>query len=183
MIAGVVLAAGAGRRFGGAKQLAVVDGEPLVHRACRIALAAGLDPVLVVLGAHADAVAAALADLPVRTLVNPRADEGMGTSVACAAAALAADPVVTALAILLADQPDIPPDHVRALAAAAAPVAATRHSGTLGAPAAFARSMFPALAGLTGDQGARDLIASSADRAEIVLEHGGRDIDTPADLE
>jgi CTP:molybdopterin cytidylyltransferase MocA len=185
MIAGVVLAAGAGRRFGGAKQLALVDGEPLVRRACRLALAAELEPVLVVLGHHAEEVAAAIADLGVRTVVNPRPDEGMGSSVACAARALAADPAVTALAILLADQPDIEPAHVRALGAhvdAGAPVAATRHGDAVGAPAVFARAMFGALAALSGDRGARDLIAACDARVEVALEAAARDVDTPADL-
>jgi CTP:molybdopterin cytidylyltransferase MocA len=184
MIAGVVLAAGAGRRFGGAKQLALVDGEPLVRRACRIALAVGLDPVLVVLGAHAAPVAAAVADLAVRPVVNPRAAEGMGSSVACAVRRLADDPAITALAILLADQPDIPAVHLRALceAAAAAPVAATRHGTAVGAPAVFERSMFGALAALTGDRGARDLIAACPDRVELALEAAARDIDSPSDL-
>ena len=185
MIAGVVLAAGAGRRFGGAKQVAELDGEPLVRRACRLARAAGLEPVLVVLGHHAEAVAAAIADLGVRTVENPRPDDGMGSSVACAARALAGEPDVTALAVLLADQPDIDHEHLRALCAhvdAGAPVAATRHGDAVGAPAVFARAMFPALATLTGDRGARDLIAACDARVEVALEAAARDIDTPGDL-
>ncbi len=175
--AAVILAAGAGRRFGGAKQVAIVDGEPMVRRACRVALEAGLAPVLVVLGAHAGEVAAAIADLPVRPVVNPRAAEGMGTSVAFAIALVERDPAVTAVAILLADQPWVPAAHLRALIAAGAPVAATRHGDAAGAPAVFARARFGALARLTGDRGARDLIAACPDRVVLSLGDAARDVD------
>jgi CTP:molybdopterin cytidylyltransferase MocA len=176
----VILAAGAGRRFGGAKQLALVDGEPMVRRACRLALDAGLEPVLVVLGAHAGAVAVAVADLDVRPVVNPRAAEGMGPSVASAIGALEAE--VDAVAILLADQPRVPVAHVRALIAAAAPIAATRRGDAVGAPAVFRRAWFGALAGLRGDRGAREVIAGCAARVEIRLDDGAVDVDTPEEL-
>lgn len=185
MTAGVVLAAGAGRRFGGVKQLASLGGEPLVRRACRTALDAALDPVLVVLGAHADAVAAAIRDLPVRALYHAAWRRGMGGSLAAAIAALAPDPAIAAAAVLLADQPWIPAGHVRALcarrAAADAPVAATRAGDVVGAPAVFARALFPALAALTGDRGARALIAAHADAIAIRLEAAASDVDTRAD--
>ena len=183
MIAGVILAAGAGRRFGAIKQVALLDGEPLVRRACRTALAAGLSPVIVVVGAHAATVVAAVHDLPVRPLHNPHWQDGLSTSIHCAVHALAADPVISALALLLADQPLISAAHVRALCdhrrAAGADLAATRHAATLGPPAVFARCLFPSLATLTGDRGARDLIAASPRRVAIDLATDARDADTP----
>jgi molybdenum cofactor cytidylyltransferase len=181
MIAAIVLAAGAARRFGSPKQLAHIDGEPLVHRATRLALAAGFDPVLVVLGHHAPLVAPALADLPVTFVHNPTPDDGLGSSIACAIHVLPER--ATAVAILLGDQPDIPPSHLRTLATRCVTLAATRHdAATVGVPAVFARSLFRALAALTGDRGARDLIAAHPDRAEVPLAAAARDIDTPADL-
>jgi molybdenum cofactor cytidylyltransferase len=181
MNAAIVLAAGAARRFGSPKQLAHLDGEPLVRRAARLALGV-FDPVLVVLGHHASRVVPALADLRVTLVHNPHPDDGLGGSIACAIGALPRD--AATVAILLADQPDVPPAHLRTLLAQLrdAPLAATRHA-TVGAPAVFARALFPALAALTGDRGARDLIAAHADRAEVPLDRiAARDIDTPADL-
>ncbi len=184
--AGVVLAAGAGRRFGGVKQLARYDGEPLVRRACRTALAAGLSPVIVVLGAHADSVAAAIAELPVELLHNPRWADGMGTSVACAAAALLPRPAVDDLALLLADQPDVTAEHVRDLCAlrrrTASAVAATDAGVAIGPPAVFARDLFAALTALGGDRGARELIAATAARVVLPFAPAAHDIDVAADL-
>lgn len=178
--AGVILAAGAGRRYGGGiKQLALHDGEPLVRRACRTALDADLAPVLVVLGAHADAVGAALLDLDVTAVHNPRWAEGMSTSLACAIRAL--DDTVPDVAVLLADQPLVTAAHLRALAAArlaaAADLAATDTGETLGVPAVFARALFPSLATLAGDRGARDLIARTDRRVTVPFAPAAVDID------
>ena len=180
--AGVLLAAGAGRRFGGVKQLAPFDGEPLVRRACRTALAAGLSPVLVVLGANAEAVADAIRDLPVTPIHNERWSDGMGTSLACGVRAL--DAAVADVALLLADQPLVTAAHVRALVAArraaAADLAATDTGLAIGVPAVFARALFPALAALTGDRGARDLVARAERRVTLAFAPAAVDIDTPA---
>src|SRR5437660_11882897 len=70
-VAGVVLAAGASRRMGRNKMLLELEGEPLVRRAVRRALTAGLSPVVVVLGHEADRARAVLADLPVEIALNP----------------------------------------------------------------------------------------------------------------
>lgn len=197
--AGIILAAGAGRRFGGAKQLALYEGEPLIRRVCRIALDAGLTPVIVVLGAHADAVRAALRDLPVTPVLNPTWADGMGTSVACGVCTLdgvvaevanvpdvsnvANLPAVADVALLLADQPLVTPDHIRALVElrprADVDLAATDTGAALGVPAVFSRALFPALAALTGDRGARDLIAAHSRRVTLAFAAAAVDIDTP----
>jgi len=78
----VVLAAGDSRRFGDPpKQLRDLGGEPLVHRACRTALQSRAAAVLLVVGHRGDEVAAAVADLPVRVVRNPKAAYGQSTSV------------------------------------------------------------------------------------------------------
>ena len=77
----VLLAAGEASRFGSLKQLATIDGEPLVRRAASQALACGV-PVLAVLGAGADRVAPALADLPLHTLLHEGWRDGLGSSLA-----------------------------------------------------------------------------------------------------
>ena len=117
MTAAVVLAAGAARRFGSPKQLAVLHGEPLVARACGVALAAELHPVAVVLGAHAEQVAAALPRDQVVPLFNPRWNQGLATSLRRGLDYLARHAGDDDFAVLLADQPLIEAEHVRALVA------------------------------------------------------------------
>ncbi|MDE0222864.1 MAG: nucleotidyltransferase family protein [Spirochaetaceae bacterium] len=91
-VAGVVLAAGSSSRLGTPKQLLRYRGETLLHRTVRLALAAGLDPVHVVLGCSAPVVGAALEDLGSRvtTVINPHWQTGMGSSLARGIASLPA---------------------------------------------------------------------------------------------
>src|SRR5687768_3772545 len=85
----VVLAAGASRRLGQPKQALRRDGESLLHRAARLAMATAAQRVLVVLGARSDALAASIADLPVECLDNDGWEEGLASSLRIAARALA----------------------------------------------------------------------------------------------
>ncbi len=163
-VAGVVLAAGGARRMGGRlKQLLPCQGEALVHRAARTALEAALHPVWVVVGAGEAQVRAALADLPLQCLANPRWSEGQSTSVALAARQLRAARVPAAV-FLLADQPYIPPALIQSLIAAwqnhAAPIVAPRIAGQRSNPVLIDASLFPLLETLTGDRGARALFAA-----------------------
>jgi molybdenum cofactor cytidylyltransferase len=180
--AGVILAAGAGRRFGGVKQLALYDGEPLVRRACRTAIGAGLAPVIVVLGAHADIVRDAIRDLAVEPVLCPTWDEGMGASLRFGVEHSTVR-IVDEFVVLLADQPLVTPAHIRALVdarrTAGADVAATDTGATIGVPAVFARSLLPALAALSGDRGARDIIAAARSRVVVPFADAAVDIDTP----
>lgn len=111
-MAAVVLAAGGSHRMGpGSKLLLPWGGAPLVRASVDAALAAGFEEVGVVVGDEADAVAEALADLPVRRIDNPRFSEGLSTSVERALewAAGRAD----AALLLLADEPEIEPVVIR----------------------------------------------------------------------
>lgn len=178
----VVLAAGASRRFGSSKQLALVDGEPLVRRAVKTALEAQCDETLVVF--HDPAVAEAIADLPVTLVHNGEASEGMASSVR--AAVRAAGPA--RMLFTLCDQPHIASAHLRALLATTTPLAATAYgeengAAIAGAPAVFAPQFRDELLTLTGDRGARDLI--DRNRAEATLlpcPEAAHDIDTRTDL-
>jgi nicotine blue oxidoreductase len=185
-LAGLVLAAGAGRRFGGPKPLAVYRGEPLVARALR-SLAAACDAgVAVVVGAAgADVAAAARAAVPaVRVVENPDWATGLAGSLRAGLAAQPAD--VAAVLVLLADQPAVTPADLAALRAAwladPARIAAAGFAGTVGVPAILPRGTWPALAALPGDQGARAVIAAAADRVVVPLPNAARDVDTPDDL-
>ena len=106
MISGVVLAAGTGSRFGGTKQIVVVDGKPLAQHAIDALEAAGVDEVIVVTGHDAVKVASALT-LPAqaRIVYNAAFKDGQATSLAAAIHAL--DDESEAAVILMADQPGV----------------------------------------------------------------------------
>ena len=204
MIAGVVLAAGGASRFGSPKQLAELDGKPLLQHAVDAVLAVpAIDPVVVVLGAAAERVREAVAlgaDRPApqqspagrslraaHPVVCPDWAEGMAASLRCGVEAVGdADWVV----ITLGDQPRVTSNVIAAIAdeaAAAAPgVDAVRamYDGVPGHPVALSRAMLPGVAKLRGDVGARELLGSVSVRTF----EAGRlcdpvDVDTPEELE
>jgi molybdenum cofactor cytidylyltransferase len=137
-----------------------LDGEPLVRRAAGAALAAGLEPVLVVVGHDAAAVRKALAGLPVRTVVNPDHALGMSSSLRSGVAAL--PPEAEAAIVQLADMPRVTPEMlarlVREFAATRAPVVASDYAGVHAPPTLFARALFPELGGAEGDDGAKSVV-------------------------
>ena len=188
-VAAVILAAGASSRLGRPKQLLTLDGRSLLRRTVEAATYAGCLPVLVVLGAHAEQLAGEVEDrADVQTVVNPRWAEGMGTSLAAGVAALeAAAPTVRAVVVLLCDQPYVSAEVVRALVetffVSGKAIVASEYGDVRGAPCLFARSLFPELAALTGDVGARKIIARQAAHHVAVVPFAGgqEDVDTPND--
>jgi CTP:molybdopterin cytidylyltransferase MocA len=182
--AAVVLAAGASTRFGRCKQLALLDGETLVHRAARLALATDAERVVVVVGAQADAVWNAVRDLDVVRADSSDHGAGMGASLRAGLGALPAD--IAGALIVVCDQPALDAAHLRALTAAwrAAPqrAVASAYAQRLGVPALLPRAWFGEIA--YRDSGARQLLARRrADVAAIENEALARDIDWPGDLE
>jgi CTP:molybdopterin cytidylyltransferase MocA len=182
----VVLAAGQGRRFGATKQVAEVDGLPLVAHAVQVAHAAGIGRVLVVVGHDAEAVAtAARRGGPVEVVVNPDPADGQSTSLRAgiaAAGAVGADDVAV---VLLADQPGVGAGVVRDVVGAIegdVEAARARYDDGAGHPVAFARRVWPRLTGVTGDRGARDLLADLATVEVAVSGVAPRDVDRPDDL-
>ena len=184
-VLGAVLAAGAGERFrasGGQapKQLAIVEGEALVARAVRVALAAGLDEVVVVAGA----VDLTAAELPVPLLDNPRWADGIATSVQAAiahACAAGHDAVV----IGLADQPGVTAAAWRAVADAPSepPIAVATYGGRRGNPVRLMQPVWDELPA-DGDEGARALARRRPELVQAVPCDGqSDDIDTVEDLD
>jgi molybdenum cofactor cytidylyltransferase len=184
-LAGIVLAAGGASRFGGAKQLAAFDGTALVLRAARLAVSRCPAGVVVVTGARAAAVGASLAGIPVRIAHNADWRTGLASSIRCGVADLPG--ASSACLILLCDQPRVDEQDLDRLIGvwARAPdrVAAAQYAGSLGAPAIFPASCWPALRRLEGDRGARDFIASLSVVSAVAVPNAARDIDTPADLD
>lgn len=155
--AAVILAAGGSERFGKPKQLLDWKGEPFVRVTARTALAAGLNPVVVVCGDAADEVSAALAGLPVRIVENPAWQQGQGSSVRAGVAAL--DHHIGAAIFFPADKPHIPVSLLRALleehARTGSPVIAPMVEGQRTNPVLFGQEAFPFLAEVQGDTGGR----------------------------
>jgi len=171
--AGLVLAAGEGRRFGGPKAPVVVDGERLVDRAVRVLREGGCDPVYVVLGAWVDDVPAAA------VIVNPDWPEGMGSSLRTGLAAVDADRIV----VTLVDLPGLTGDAVARLLDSGARLAQASYSGERGHPVVFGREHIAGVIdAASGDRGARDYLRAHLDEVTLV-EVGdvatGEDLDVP----
>jgi molybdenum cofactor cytidylyltransferase len=184
MIAGVVLAAGASKRFGGAKQLALIDGRPMLEQAIRAMSTSGVGRVLVILGSDAEDVVAGIDLHGAEPLVAERWAEGQSASLATALAELQdCDAVV----VTLGDQPRMSPDAIRRVVAARGKgVAAVRatYGGKPGHPVLLERDLFERLRDVTGDHGARNLLLSVNTR-EVPCDDlgGGEDVDTRAELD
>ncbi|SDU69416.1 nucleotidyltransferase family protein [Jiangella alkaliphila] len=183
-VAGLVLAAGSGSRYGGPKALVEYEGSRLVDRAVRLLSAGGCDPVFVVSGAVPLSVAGAI------VVHNPGWATGMGSSLRAGLRALswsAADAVVVALV----DQPWVGAEAVTRLRAAWASgsvsVAVATYDGRRGNPVLLSRSVWPEVAALAeGDVGARPFMTAHRDLITAVDCTGTglpADVDTPADLE
>ncbi len=180
----VILAAGGSSRLGSPKQLLPYAGITLVRHAADTALQTG-SQVVVVVGSEADKVRESLIGLHVRIVENPDWKEGMSSSIRVGISSL--QPDADSAVIALCDQPKIAAAHLQALASVVdqfQPIAASSYDGTLGAPCAFNRSVFPKLLALKGDSGARELIRNAETSVIAVpFEAGNLDIDTQADYD
>jgi molybdenum cofactor cytidylyltransferase len=184
-VAGVILAAGSSSRLGANKLLLELAGEPLVRRAARRALAAGLSPVIVVLGFELERVAAALGDLPVTAVTNPRHAEGIPSSLQAGIGAVPAD--CAAALLLLPDMPLVTPpmlaEMIARFRAGGAPLVISLYGQTAAPPTLYARDLFPAI--LSAGEGGREVVRAYRDLAEVVRRPAELlvDVDVPADLE
>jgi molybdenum cofactor cytidylyltransferase len=184
VISGIVLAAGTGSRFGGTKQLAELDGRPLVLHAVTALRDGGVDEIVVVTGHDADAVEAVL-PAEVRAVRNASFRDGQSTSLAAAIHAL--DGRSEAAVVLMADQPGVLGTDVRALVEAfretRARIARLRFADGPG-PSLLSREIYADAGHLHGDAGARVLMASHPEWVEEVAidRPMPRDVDAPDDL-
>ncbi|MGN6444504.1 nucleotidyltransferase family protein [Amnibacterium sp.] len=183
-VVGLVLAAGAGSRYGSPKALArTPDGEPWIRRAVRTLLAGGCDEVVVVLGAEA-ADAAALLPAEARAVVTERWREGLGASLADGVAAL---PEADVALVSLVDLPGLPPAVVeRVLDAGRGRAALARavYDGRPGHPVLLGRDHWAGFRdALRGDRGGRSYLEThGAQHVECGDLFTGEDVDRAGPL-
>lgn len=186
----IVLAAGAGTRFGGGKLLADWRGRALVLWAVEAALAARVDRVTVVIGSEAEAMEAALApvtDSRLTIVVAQGWRDGLSASLKAGVESLPQD--AGAVAVFLGDMPQVATAEADALldaVQAGAPAARLSHPDGPAHPTAFGRSLFASLKAITGDKGAKGVLADLGDAVVLIPSTNPGavlDVDTPADLQ
>jgi molybdenum cofactor cytidylyltransferase len=184
----ILLAAGESRRMGYPKPLLKIGEETFIARTTALALTVA-SRVVIVLGAHADRVRAAIApDSRVLVAQNPNFKRGQLSSLKVGLATAAGEDA-DAVIVHLADHPLVSPFTFRALADGyghpAHPIVVVRHRGRRGHPVIFDRSVFAELMAAPEDQGARVVVNASPERVSYVnVDDPGvvLDLDTPADL-
>lgn len=185
-VAGIVLAAGMSRRMGRNKLLLELDGEPVLRRAARRAVDAGLDPVIVVLGHQAERTATALDGLPCRAVVNVDYEQGTGSSLKTGLAALPDDAPATVS--MLADMPHVTSAMLATLVelyrARDAALVISEYDGVIAPPYLYDRRLFPQIADLPGRCDKR-VVKRNREGAAVARwpARALADIDEPADLE
>lgn len=180
-----ILAAGAATRFGRPKQLALLDGRPLLSHVLAHAIEVAGSAVSVVLGANAAAIAPLVGRGSASLIVNRGWEEGVASSIRAAVQALPG--ACDGLMLLLADQVSVSGADLQHLAdlwrRQPNSVVAASYGGTTGVPAIFPRAVFPELLELRGDRGAQVVIRrNESRRVTVQLPSAAVDVDTADDL-
>lgn len=186
-IGAVILAAGASTRMSQPKQLLPVGGKSLLRHVADTVLASPAWPVVIVLGAHAEAIRPEVARLPVLLVENPGWAEGLASSIRTGMGVLESfSQSLEAALLVLCDQPGLSPAAIIRLMdthrRTGRAIVAAQYGGHPGPPVLFARSHFHELLELRGPGGARPLLVRHADQlATVDLPELAADLDTPAD--
>lgn len=187
MIGGAILAAGAATRFGAAKQLAELEGRPLLEHA--VAAMTGvpeIERVVVVLGARAEEISGPVAFGRAEPVVCADWQDGQSASLRCALDALGPD--LEALVVTLGDQPRITAEAIGLVLAgglmAEEPAARAAYGGVPGHPVVLRGALLARAAQVRGDRGARDLLVEGpVALVEVGAVARGDDVDTPGELD
>jgi molybdenum cofactor cytidylyltransferase len=186
-VAAVVLAAGSSSRMGRNKLLLEVGGETLVRRAVRAALAAGLDPVIVVLGHEAERVAVELDGLPCQSVLNPDHAQGVRTSLQTGVRQAAG--LASALVVILADMPHVDAGMLATLVqryrARPVPLVVSQYGAVDAPPMLYDRALFDELLSVPDDRCGKAVVRRHRAEAEVVHwpEAALQDIDLAEDYE
>jgi CTP:molybdopterin cytidylyltransferase MocA len=185
-VTAIVLAAGSGSRFGGGKLLATIGGRPVLQHVLDAIAVAGVDDAIVVVGAEAPAIEAAIDWRTERRVVNAAPEDGLSSSlrVGFDAVPTATDRVL----IALGDQPRVSSATIRALLEAQPtterPIIVPYYADDRGRnPVLVGRAAFDLVTATSGDRGLGPLLAAHPELVqEVPMQGANPDIDTPADL-
>jgi molybdenum cofactor cytidylyltransferase len=188
----IILAAGASTRMGSPKQLLSYQGESLVNRTVKNAIASVCHPVILVLGANAEIILSQLDHVQkpnIKVVENPDWQLGMSSSIRCGIMVILDNyPHIEAVVITVCDQPFLNTEIINNLVELShyknKPIIACEYADTLGSPVLFSSKYFSELINLTQDMGARKLIKIyKNDVFSISFPLGAIDIDTPQDYQ
>jgi molybdenum cofactor cytidylyltransferase len=186
-VAGIVLAAGSSTRMGRNKLLFPLEGETLLRRAAGRAIAAGLDPVVVVLGFEAERARAELVGLACRTVENPDHERGINLSLRTGLAALPADSA--AAVVMLADMPFVTAGMLATLVEryrnGSEPLVISDYAGVNAPPMLYDRSLFAELQMMEGEGCGKQVVRRHRSEAAALPwpPEALTDVDVPEDYE
>ena len=184
----IVLAAGASTRLGQPKQLLPYRGSNLLQITVESAIASVCQPIVVVLGAYAEKIQPAIAQLPVQFVQNERWAVGMGTSIQCGLRWIETNyQPIDAVVLLVCDQPFITPHLINRLVetyrTTGNSIVASAYANTVGVPVLFSSKLFPTLNTLA-KEGAKPIIKRHRSEVATVSFPAGKiDIDTPTEAQ
>ncbi|MBE9229446.1 nucleotidyltransferase family protein [Phormidium sp. LEGE 05292] len=185
----LILAAGASTRLGQPKQLLSYQGKPLIRQMAEVAIASECQSVGVVLGAYAEAIEPHLSNLGIHIFYNEHWSTGMAGSIQCGLREmLVRFSELDAIVLMVCDQPFVSTHLIHQLISGYQisnyPIVASKYADTLGVPALFHKTFFPALLTLQGDVGAKSIIRQHHSCClGIPFAEGAIDLDTHQHLE
>jgi molybdenum cofactor cytidylyltransferase len=184
----LVLAAGQSRRYGSVKQIAEIEGVPMIRHVVQRLVAPKLYHVVVVSGARTELMRPLIADLEAEIVENPGWETGMASSIQAGASYVSDTyPSLEGLVVVLGDQWKIRREHLETLLKTAMlhkkNIVATDYDGNPGVPVYFPREKWAILSSLSGDEGARHLLRGRTDVMLLNLPEAKTDLDYPDDVE
>jgi molybdenum cofactor cytidylyltransferase len=186
-VAGILLAGGTSSRMGANKLLFELEGESLLRRAARRALAGGLMPLVVVLGHEAERTEREVYGLPCRVVVNPDYERGITSSLQAGVAALPAE--ARAAVVMLADMPFVTAEMLAALVAryreSTAPLVISDYEGINAPPMLYDRALFAELQAMPEGSGCgRKVVKQHREEAAVLSWPAAAlaDVDVPDDF-
>jgi molybdenum cofactor cytidylyltransferase len=186
-VAGVVLAAGTSSRMGHNKLFVLLRGESALRRAVRTALAAGLEPVLVVLGHESERARAELRGLDCTPVLNPDYAQGINTSLRAGIAAV--PEAASAALVMLGDMPFVTRAMLEAVVAryrsGTSRLVVSTYGGVDAPPMLYGRSLFEEIRALDGDGCGKKVVKRHRDECVEVAwpAKALQDMDVPADVD